>query len=213
MGDVQPWPDVRTVGVVLYPQFGLLDAAGPLHVLSAVSNVYQPVLLGPTAGPVPSGQTAAWLAEVAWEDAPATPMLIVPGGNGARAMLNDEPFMAFLGERVRAAHTVLAVASGVGLVAATGALDGRRATTSHRALAWCQSLAPRVRWQAAGRWVEDDGFFTASGASAGIDVALHVLSRQTADDVGENVARSLEHDWHRNAQHDPFAAGRWTART
>ena len=47
---------------------------------------------------------------------------------------------------------------------------------------------------------------TSAGVASGLDMALHLITRLTADDVGENVARSLEHVWQRDPGQDPFAS-------
>ena len=107
----------------------------------------------------------------------------------------------------------MTVSTGAVLLGATGLIDGHRATTGTRALAWAREQVPGVRWVESARWVDDGSVVTAAGVASGVDMALHVITRLTADDVGENVARSLEHDWCRDPDHDPFAAGQWTART
>src|SRR5207249_12311511 len=48
-------------------------------------------------------------------------------------------------------------------------------------------------------------FVTSSGVSAGIDMALHVISRTHGREVRENVARAMEYDWHTDADWDPVA--------
>lgn len=203
------WPDTRRVGVLLYPHVGLLEVAGPLAAFGALKNVFEPVLIGPAAGPVATAQGPQLLAEVGYDEAPPTEILLVPGGRGARERAVDDEALAWLAARVPAAELVFCVGTGSGWLAATGRLDGHRATTAARALEWARVLRPAVRWVTDGRWVEDGPFLTAAGAAAGLDAALHLITQMTAPDVGANVARSLEHDWCPDPRRDPFARGGW----
>lgn len=199
------WPDCRTVGVVLYPGFDLLDATGPLHAFGLLKNVFEPILVGPTEGPVASAQGPALHASFPYKDAPELEMLLVPGGAGSRKVVQDESLMRWLGERARSAQIVMSVSAGAGLLAATGVLDGHKATTSSRATEWVESQGPNVRWVRKARFVDDGAFLSSAGNAAGLDMALHLVTRLTAPDVGQNLARSLEHCWLKNPDTDPFA--------
>ena len=200
------WPEPRTLGAVLYPGFDLLDLAAPLHAFGMLKNVFEQVLVGPEAGPIESAQGPAITAEVGQEDAPKLDILLVPGGSGTRRQAQDEAFIRWLKLRAEDAELVLSVSSGAGLLAAAGALDGRRATTGTRAASWVHEQGRRVNWVGKARYVDDGKFVTAAGVASGLDMALHVITRLTAEDVGENVARSLEYVWSRDATADPFAS-------
>ena len=95
------WPDARTLGVVLYDRFDLLDAAGPLHAFGMLKNVFEAELLGPEAGPVESAQGPALVAETTFEKAGAFDLLMIPGGIGARELAHDDAFLAWLRETAR----------------------------------------------------------------------------------------------------------------
>ena len=55
------------------------------------------------------------------------------------------------------------------------------------------------------RWVEDGKFFTSSGVSAGMDMALGLIARLSGEDAAEQVATWTEYEWHRDPEWDPFA--------
>jgi transcriptional regulator GlxA family with amidase domain len=96
-------------------------------------------------------------------------------------------------------------ASGAGLLARAGLLDGLRATTNKWAFEWPRSQGPRVNWIRQARWVEDGRFFTSSGVSAGIDMALAVIGRRYSRETAEAIALAIEYEWHRDPDWDPFA--------
>jgi transcriptional regulator GlxA family with amidase domain len=193
------WPDARTLGVVLFPRFGLLDVAGPLAAFGALKNMFEPLLVAAAPGPVESAQGPALLAVADFDSAPDLPLLLVPGGIGARQAATDEVFLAWLADRAARAELLLAVGTGSALLALTGRLEGRRATSAARGMDWARAQGPGVRWEVGPRWVDDGDVVTAAGPAAGLDMALHVITRLTAPDVGENVARSLEHVWSRTS--------------
>jgi transcriptional regulator GlxA family with amidase domain len=70
---------------------------------------------------------------------------------------------------------------------------------------WVADQGPRVEWVKAARWVDDGDIVTASGVSAGIDMALAVVARLVSPEMSENLAIATEYDWHRDASWDPFA--------
>lgn len=199
------WPDPRRLGVVLFPRFDLLDVTGPLHAFGMLKNVYDQELIGEALGPVESAQGPALHADHVREGLEPPEMLLVPGGNGVRKLVEDDAFIAWLSEVGQAAETVMSVGSGAALLARAGLLDGLPATTTARGFSWVSTQSPRVRWQKHGRFVDAGRVVTAAGVASGLDMALHVITRMNADDVGENVARSLEYVWQRDPTNDPFA--------
>lgn len=207
------WPDSQTLGVVLYERFDLLDITGPLHAFGMLKNVFEQRLVAQEAGPVESAQGPILTAEHGFKDCGPVDLLLVPGGSGARERIRDEAFLKWLSETGATCSVVMSVSTGAALLARAGLLQGRRATTGTRGMAWVAEQGGGVQWVPEARWLDDGPVVTAAGVAAGIDMALHVITRLCGSDVGENVARSLEHDWCADPQHDPFAAGDWSART
>ena len=99
----------------------------------------------------------------------------------------------------------MTVCTGTALLAQAGLLDGRRATTNKMFFAWPEGTWPAVHWVREARWVEDGKFWTSSGVSAGIDMALAVVERIAGSQTAELLATATEYDWHRDAGWDPFA--------
>ncbi|MGA6101822.1 DJ-1/PfpI family protein [Psychrobacter pocilloporae] len=73
---------------------------------------------------------------------------------------------------------VLSVCTGSALLAKAGLLDGKRATSNKRAWAWVISQSDQVKWIPEARWVIDGKFYTSSGVSAGMDMALGFIADQ-----------------------------------
>jgi transcriptional regulator GlxA family with amidase domain len=177
----------RKLGLVIFPGFQILDAAGPLAAFEIADRIaggaYQVRLLAETAGLVASSAGVGLAAE-ALDEAPYDTIL-VSGGEGARAFDERAGVVRWLQRQAGAARRMASVCSGAFLLAEAGLLDGRRATTH-----WQRSDAfarryPQVRLEADRIWVRDGPIWTSAGITAGIDLALAMIE----EDLGEMVAR------------------------
>ena len=99
----------------------------------------------------------------------------------------------------------MAVCTGSVLLAMSGVLDGRKATTNKLDFTSTVHLAPSVDWVKQARWVEDGKFFTSSGVSAGMDMTLAVMANLFGMHRAERQAIGCEYEWHKDASRDPFA--------
>jgi len=117
----------------------------------------------------------------------------------------NAPVVPWLKRWHKRGAAIASVCSGVGLVAATGMLDGKRATTNKMWFNTLVQYGPNVDWVKEARWVEDGKFVTSSGVSAGIDMALAVIARMQGEEISKNLAVVTEYEWHRDAHWDPFA--------
>jgi len=195
----------RRLGAVLYPGFELLDVFGPLEMFGSLPGAIEIVPVAERRGPVASFQGPEAVARHGFDDCPHLDLLLVPGGFGTRAEIENPAILEFLRRRVAEAEVAMSVCTGSALFAAAGVLDGRRATTNKMFFQWVADLRPQVEWVKAARWVEDGKLVTSSGVSAGMDMALAVLARLYDRDTSERIAVSAEYDWHRDAAWDPFA--------
>jgi transcriptional regulator GlxA family with amidase domain len=197
--------DVRTLGVVLFPGFELLDVFGPLEAFGMLKDEVRIVTVAARAGAVASAQGPRALAEHALEDAPPLALLLVPGGIGTRVEVGNAALLDWIARRAAAAEMVMSVCTGAALLARAGVLDGHRATTNKRAFAWVVEQGPRVEWVRQARWVDEGRLVTASGVSAGIDMALHVIARLHGREASARIATAMEYRAEDDPSNDPFA--------
>lgn len=195
----------RRLGAVLFPGFELLDTFGPLELFGHLSGMIDIVTIAEQAGPVASAQHVRAVADHGFADAPPCDLLLVPGGIGTRAEIDNPAMLDFLRARVPQTELTMTVCTGTALLARPGLLDGRRATTNKAVFQWVADQGPKVEWVRAARWVEDGPFFTSSGVSAGMDMSLAVIAKLVGQDMAEALATGAEYDWHRDASWDPFA--------
>ena len=196
---------VRTLGVLLFPDFELLDVFGPVEMFGNLMGVVNVVMVGREPGLVRSAQGPRVQADHGLADCPPLDLVMVPGGIGTREAIRDAALLDWLRARVAAAEVAMTVCTGTELLAEAGLLDGRRATTNKMLFTRLESEWPLVRWVREARWVEDGKFVTSSGVSAGIDMALAVIARIVGLQASEALAAATEYEWHRDASWDPFA--------
>jgi len=198
---------MRTLGVVLFPEFELLDVFGPLEVFGnrVVQHHYRVCTVAETAGPVASAQGPRAIADHAFASCPPLDVLLVPGGMGTRREVDHAVVTRWIAARAADAELVLSVCTGAALLARAGLLDGRRATTNKLSFDWVVSQGPLVEWVHKARWVEDGKFVTSSGVSAGIDMSLAVIAKTVDAATASELARIMEYTRHTDPADDPFA--------
>ena len=204
----------RRVAVVLFDGFTVLDAYGPIQAFTACRSMrpdgsaqrfFEIVTMAETVGPVRSGEGPATHADHAFADASDCDVLLVPGGFGTRAAVKDTTFLARLATASRRAEVTATVCTGSALLARTGLMDGRSATSNKIAWDWVVQQGPRVLWKRKARWVDDGNLITSSGVSAGTDMALALIARLLGRDMAVSAARNMEYVWREDPDDDPFA--------
>jgi transcriptional regulator GlxA family with amidase domain len=183
-----------SIGVLLFPGFQILDAAGPIAAFEIASRfrerAYRLDLVAKRAGPVASSSGAAMLARECGADE-AFDTLIVAGGDGTRAAVNDGELLDLIRDLAGRARRVASVCSGAFLLAEAGLLDGRRATTHWERGAQFARRYPRVRLDPDRIYVRDGPIWTSAGITAGIDLALAMIAQDLGEEVARQTARQL----------------------
>lgn len=191
------------VNILFFNDFEALDAFGPIEILSKVEecklNSYS--LDG---GIIASTQGTSVLTEKL-ETAPKDGILVIPGGVGVRALFSDSQFLMKLKEAVEQSCYCLTVCTGSGLLARTGLLDGKKATSNKRVFDWVASSNLNVNWIKSARWVVDGKYYTSSGVSAGMDMTLGFIKDRFGDDKANSIARLIEYIWNSDSSLDLFA--------
>ena len=132
-------------------------------------------------------------------------IVLVPGGMGTRKLADDETFLGQLRSLCEKSEFVLSVCTGSALLAKAGVLEDRKATSNKMAWDWVIRQSRRVDWVRKARWVVDGKFYTSSGVTAGIDMALGFVSDRSGQDYAQEIASGLEYLWNSDRDTDPFA--------
>ncbi|HEU5136345.1 MAG TPA: GlxA family transcriptional regulator [Steroidobacteraceae bacterium] len=180
----------RRIAFLIFPDFQLLDAAGPISAFEIAERYspgsYELRVIAKQPGAVTSTSGASMNA-VALGRAASIDTLIVVGGEGTRAMAKDPRTVKFVAGCGAQARRVASVCSGAYILAATGLLDGLAATTHWTRTQDFARRFPRVKLDADRIFVKAGKFWSSAGITAGIDLSLALI----AEDVGEAVARKV----------------------
>lgn len=191
----------RNVGVLLFPQVELLDFAGPFEVFSAArtssetrERLMDVFTVAETTSPVRCNNPVTVVPDYALEECPHMDVVVVPGGIGTRSAVDRQGLVDWIARRAKLAEVTTSVCTGSFLLAKAGVLDGRSATTHWASIERMRRDFPALAVEESVRWVDAWPVVSSAGVSAGIDMALHVLSRLYDDEVARATARGIEYD-------------------
>jgi transcriptional regulator GlxA family with amidase domain len=199
----------RKVGILIFDGVELLDFAGPYEVFSRTrltpgvdsrrtdeSAPFHVFTVAKSADPVSSTGGLKIIPQYSFAAAPSIDLLLIPGGIGTRALLNEDETLGWIRDTAAKAGRVTSVCTGSLLLAQAGLLRGRRATTHWGAFDLLQqisnSLGADISIMRGARFV-DDGVVTSAGVSAGIDMALYLVEQMFGASIANDTAEYLEY--------------------
>jgi len=192
------------VNVILFDRFETLDAFGPVEVFGRLKEIYIIECYSERGSIVTSTQNVKVETRPFQEIQPGG-IVLIPGGQGTRKEVDNIKLIQAIQRISESAEFVLAICTGSALLARTGLLKGRDATTNKLAFQWVADQDKDVHWRKKARWVRDGKFYSSSGVSAGIDMALGFISDMNGKEEAERVSREIEYIWNRDRKNDPFA--------
>jgi transcriptional regulator GlxA family with amidase domain len=130
---------------------------------------------------------------VALKDIRKTDLIFIPstGISLDDVVERNAPVVPWLRRWHKRGVAIASVCSGVGLVAATGLLDGKRATTHWGLAERFREKYPKVKWMPELMVTEDGGFYCGGGVNAALDLSLHLVERFCGHDVAMQTAKAL----------------------
>lgn len=187
------------IAILLYDRFTALDAVGPYEILSRLPDT-EIRFVAQRPGPVANDTGSLRLvAETALTELSRPEIVLVPGGPGQNAQMNDGPVHEWLRAADEHSTWTTSVCTGSLVLAAAGLLRGRRATSHWLAL----DILTGFDAIATGERVVFDGkYVTAAGVSAGIDMGLSLAGRIAGEEFAQTLQLMTEYD-----PQPPFDAG------
>ena len=203
-----------TVGILIFDQVEVLDVAGPFEVFSVTrldeqrrqeelsSSPFRILLVSEKLGPVLAVGGLRFTPDVTIDNCPEElDLLIVPGGLGTREEVTNINLLNWIANRSSNTRLTASVCTGSSLLGKAGLLDGREATTHWRAFDFLRQAAPNAHIRDDVRFTLVDPIFTSAGISAGIDMALRIVSHFFGTKIGQATARHMEYPYpHHNAR-------------
>ena len=192
--------------VVLFEGFEILDAFGPVEMIGGLPDLYELKYFSQNGGPAASSQHAE-VNTLSFSQMRGDGILLIPGGLGTRKLVDDAGFIVEIKTLAEKSRFVLSVCTGAAILAKTGLLDDKAATTNKQAFQWVASQNENVRWVERARWVVAGKYYTSSGVSAGTDMVLGFIAAQHGMETVQKICDDTEYVWNSDPNNDPFAIG------
>lgn len=219
MPDADPKPLARPsdgsaipVAVLMSDDAVVIDFAGPWEVFGNVMpggrmdmNTFRLYTVSETTKPITASGGMKIIPDYTFDNAPAPKVLIIPAQSNS-----SERVLEWIRRSSKTADVTMSVCTGAYLLAKTGLLAGRAATTHHGAYADFAQRFPDIRVKRGVRFVEDGNLASSGGLSCGIDLALRVVERYYGREVASQAALNMEYQgqgWIHPESNAVFAQG------
>jgi transcriptional regulator GlxA family with amidase domain len=200
-----------TAGILIFDQVEVLDVAGPFEVLAVTRlneerrqeelSPFRVLLVSENMDQVSAIGGLHFTPDVTKDNCPELDLLIVPGGWGTRTQIKNTNLLKWIANKSPRTRLTVSVCTGSSLLGKAGLLDGREATTHWHNFDFLRQAAPNAYIREDLRFTMDNSIFTSAGISAGIDMALHIVSYFFGTKIGEATARQMEYPYPQNNQH------------
>ncbi len=185
--------DRMQIAIPLFPRFTALDGIGPYEVLQRIPG-FDVVFCGHEVGVVRSDNGFLGISvDAAFEDVPHPDVVVVPGGIGTRALLDDQRVLDWVRTAHETTRFTTSVCTGSLVLGAAGLLEDLTATTYWSVLPLLERFGAVPTGQ---RVVEhlDRRIVTAAGVSSGIDMALRLVELLVDADAARAAQLMIEYD-------------------
>lgn len=185
-----------TFGILFFDDFEELDAVGPWEVFGvAVEEAAQDrlIAISKDGNPVRGRKGLKVAVDYSLADCPKLDVILVPGGEGTKRLLEEPEILAWINERGRAAIWATSVCTGARLMIKSGLAKGKRVTTLSSAIEELRGWG-EAEVLSGPRYVRDGNVVTSAGVSAGIDMALWVIGQLYSPDFARHVQHLMQYD-------------------
>lgn len=190
------------VGVLALPGVYNTELVAPIDVFDHVRFHSQPrpgmkvLVVAPTRVPIRTFEGVMVTSDYGLADAPRLDVFVIPSAEGNMGKdLEDATLVESVRKRVDAAGLVLTLCDGAFVLAATGALDGRQATTFPADREAFAKRFPKVAVRSDVSWVRDGKFVTSAGGVESFHAALAIVEKLYGRKVADGVAKGIVLDW------------------
>jgi transcriptional regulator GlxA family with amidase domain len=186
--------------ILLFDEVEVLDFAGPFEVFGVARTeageaAFDVSTVGLKRGPVIARNALTIVPTCTSEESGPPDIFVVPGGFGTRREMANPAMLDFIQTASRSAALTLSVCTGALLLGAAGLLEGRSATTHWAAMSELRTLNCGADILPEARIVDNGSVVVAAGVSAGIDAALHIVSRLLGRKLAEQTALYMQYEW------------------
>ncbi|MFY9489014.1 MAG: DJ-1/PfpI family protein [Solirubrobacterales bacterium] len=178
---------------LLFPEMTPLDAVGPYEVLKRVPGTTVKFVAKEPGEQKAEDHDLGLVADLSFEDVKSADVLVIPGGLGTRKLIHDKATLKWIREIDETSEWTTSVCTGSLLLAAAGLLENRPATTHWLEMDLLAELGADATKE---RVVRDEKYVTSGGVSAGIDMAIMLVSLMHDDTLAMAMQLAIEYDPH-----------------
>lgn len=192
---------MKHFGIFLFDDMELMDFAGPYEVFTAVNLAREEMLcrvytISETGSTIKTINGLQVLSDFSIDNCPQHDILIIPGGNGTRELVDNYSVIQWIKESAEKSEIIFSVCSGARLLAKAGLLDGLEFTTHHLVYDDVAQLAPLAKLKKEKRFTDNGKVMTAGGITAGIDLSLYIVEKLFGQPTARKVQVYMEYgDW------------------
>ncbi|MBY0547604.1 MAG: DJ-1/PfpI family protein [Candidatus Obscuribacterales bacterium] len=179
----------RSIAFLLYEQLTLLDLVGPYELLARLPET-KAYLVAKLPAAVRTDLGIEIFPHLTFSASPQFDVILVPGGPGQQALMEDEETLSFIRRQADTATYIVSVCTGSLVLAAAGLLKGYRATTHWSAM---EALGELGAIPVHERVVIDRNRITGAGVSAGIDLALQLVALLDSAECARELQLAVEY--------------------
>ncbi len=194
------------VTVLVFDNFETLDVFGPVEIFGRLNDLYSIVFCSLEGGMISNKHGVSIPTESLDTMLGSIDLFLIPGGYGTRKEVDNTALIDIIKTISVSCKYVLTVCTGAALLARTGLLNGRIATSNKIAFNWVTTNGKEVRWNERARWTVDDKYYTSSGVTAGMDMTLGFLEHRHGINLALRVANEIEYCWIQDKDNDSFVA-------
>lgn len=187
------------VAVLIYPGIETIDMNGPIDVFVKANrynqNRYAVFTVAESAADIESELSVVRITpDYTLSNCPRPDIIVIPGqimpkGSSASFGIGSDKLRDWIKEQAQHSGTiVMSVCVGIYIVAKTGLLTNRKATTHFKSISDVQDRYPEIQWIKNVRFVQDGNFITTGGVTSGIDGALHIIETTDGAEIAGTVA-------------------------
>ena len=184
--------DKFKVAILMFDEVQIIDFAGPYEVFGHAR--FDVFTVSKDGKPIQTVMGLNVTPTYSFANMPIADAIVIPGGNVHHAMANKDIHSWLLSQQGEAQY-MLSVCTGSHILAEAGLLDGKAATTFHRAINWLQSDYPNIDVRPEKRFVDNGQIITSAGLSSGMDASLHLVGKVLGLDRAKTIAMHIEYDW------------------
>ena len=172
----------------------MIDFTGPWEVFQDVmipgraDPPFRLYTVAETTHPIHASGGMTIIPDYNLENAPAPKVIVIPAQSEPTAAVLD-----WIRKSTKNTDVTMSVCTGAFVLAKTGLLSGKAATTYHGAFVTFATQFPEIHLKRGARFVEDGNLATAGGLSSGIDLALRVVERYYGREVAQKTAYNMEY--------------------